>query len=463
MTGERLSSKKLPLALAAVLLLGLGLRLHFAWSSKDLPPAIGDAADYASIAENVARRGEFSLEAGVPTARRPPAYPAFLALFLRFTPTPWNSVRLVQAVLDTATCLIVFLLAWLHYRRREEALLAAALYALHPVFAAYVGVILTETLFLALWGGAVWCLVLLARHGEEGRPAAGAALWGAAAGFMLGIAILCRANLILFPPAVAFFLLLFHRRPPPDGLPRRAALLRSPAAAFPRQRAWSHFLAVSLGRPRGLLLGLAVMVLCSYLVILPWSARNRAVFGRRIPVGTGGGVAFWVGAQTARPYPDHVGMIEKVSAGRTDSEADEEFYRLAKEDIRRNWPGVLADLPRRFAHFWLTSHSSILGVDESLAAYRAQGRWGPVLGRVLLWALHLSLLAAGALGLWLARKKWSPLATITLAAFLYYSLHVLNDYWPNRYHLPSLMLLLVFAAGAVLRAWGFSRADQESL
>ncbi len=416
-------SYKARFLLPAVLLAGLFLRAHFAWSSRGLPPAAGDAADYASIAENIARWGEFSLEAGVPTARRPPAYPAFLAIFLRAAPSSWNGVRFVQAVLDTAACLLVFLLAWLHYRRREEALLAAALYALHPVFAAYVGVILTETLFLVLWGGAVCCLVLLARHGAEER--AGAALcWGAAAGFMLGIAILCRANLILFPPAAAFFLALFHRR------------------------------------SRALLAGLAVMVLCSYLVILPWSARNRAVFGRRIPVATGGGIAFWVGAQTARPYPDHIAMIGRVSPGRTDSQIDEEFYRLAKEDIRRNWPGVLADLPRRFLHFWLTSHSSILGVDEPLSAYRARGEWGAVLARALLWALHLVLLAAGASGLWLARTEWSPLATITLTAFLYYSLHVLNDYGPNRYHLPALMLLLVFAAGPMVRGsprWGAAR------
>lgn len=412
-------SYKVRFLLPAVLLAGFSLRAYFAWSSKDLPPAVGDAADYAAIGEGIALRGEFSLQPGVLTARRPPAYPAFLALFARSTSSPWKSVRFVQAALDTATCLLVFLLARLHYRRREEALLAAALYAAHPVFAAYVGVILTETLFLFLWAGAVCCLVLLVRAGEGESPGTGwtgPARWGAAAGFMLGTAILCRANLILFPPGAALFLFLFHRR------------------------------------SRGLPAGLAVMVLCSYLVVLPWSARNQAVFGRRIPVGTGGGVAFWVGAQTARPYPDHVAMIEKVSAGRTDSEADEEFYRLAKEDIRRNWPVVLADLPRRFLHFWLTSHSSILGLDEPLSVYRAQGRWGPVLGRALLWALHLGLLGAGALGLWLARREWSPLATIALAAFLYYSLHVLNDYWPNRYHLPALLLLLVFAAGAALRA-----------
>jgi hypothetical protein len=111
-------------------------------------------------------------------------------------------------------------------------------------------------------------------------------------------------------------------------------------------------------------------------------------------------------------------------------------------------------MPRRFVRFWLTSHSAVFGSDEPLSVYRAEGRWGPVATRAVLWGLQLSILALAAWGLWSARRAWNPAATLTVCAFGYYSLHLFTGYWTNRYHLPALALLTAVAGATALRLAG---------
>ena len=396
--------------LALIFLLGLALRLGAAFVERNAP-LVFDAREYAGIARNIAERGEFAFEPGRPTAVRPPLYPFFLAVFARLSPGSWAGARAAQAVLDASTILLIYFFGLGAFGRAREAAVGAFLYAVHPVFIAYSAHILTETLFVWLWLAGLLLLAKTVKPGSSLRVAA-------VTGLVMGLAVLCRPNFMFFPPGAAALLLAFGRD--------RARLLSR--------------------------LGLAVG-LC-YLTIVPWTLRNRVALGAWGPVAVGGGAALWCGSQTlpASEVPAAVTKLgSEVAVGRGELAADAEMYRLAKENYRRNAGAILRRLPWRLADFWLTSHSSIMGIDEPLSAYRARGRWGAVAARAALWALQLAILALGAVGLWQARSAWTAEGTLTGAAVGYYSLHILTAYWGSRYHLPALAVLLVFAGAALLR------------
>lgn len=387
--------------LAGALLVGLLLRLGAAFSERHTVLAY-DEANYASIAQNIAARGEFSAEAGRPTALRTPLYPAFLAVFARLWPDTWSHARVVQALLDTTTILLLYAFGLRALRDEREAFAGAALYALYPVFIAYSARILTETLFLWLW---MLALLLLLRAVDS--KSRGAAI---VAGIALGLPALCRPNAVLFPAAGLAALAWVHR-----GTFRKALLIGA----------------------------------VSYLTLVPWMARNRLVMGSW-SIATQAGGTLWVGSQV--PFPaDTTEFERRVRAGRTDFEAEAEFYRLAKIEYRRNAGRILKDMPHRFLHFWLSSHSAMFGIDKPIPEYRAQGRWAPIAIRAALWGLHLTLLLLGGWGLWSIRQAWTMGATLAVAAAVYYSQHVFLTYWGNRYHLPALILLFPFAGAALVR------------
>ncbi|MBI5202845.1 MAG: hypothetical protein HY925_14735, partial [Elusimicrobia bacterium] len=177
--------------------------------------------------------------------------------------------------------------------------------------------------------------------------------------------------------------------------------------------------------------------------------RNKRAMGAWIPVATMGGPAFWCGAQPSPP--DVQTLLNDLSVGRTEVEVDAEFYRMAKDEYRKNWRAVLAALPKRFVRFWLSSHSAVFGSTEAASVYRAQGRWAPILVRGALLLLQAAVLGLGAWGLGSYRSNWNFGCTLTVAALGYYSLHLFTGYWTSRYHLPALALLVAFTGATLAR------------
>ncbi len=374
-------------------------------ASQRSVPVDGDAAEYAAIAKNLVSGNGFTLKPGVPTASRPPIYPAFLTLFARGASDSWPAARFAQAFVDTGTIWLVYAFGLLTFRQETYAWTGALLYALHPVFVGYSVQILTEPVFLPVWLATV-CLWLKSLESDSLG-------WAAAAGLATGLAILCRPNFIFFPPGAAAMIAVIHR-----------------------------------GGARHLL-RLAVVLALAYASLLPWSIRNHRVMGAWIPVATMGGPAFWCGAQPSPP--DVQSLLNALSVGKSEVEVDAEFYRMAKEDYRKNWRAVALAIPRRFAGFWLSSHSALFGVTESVSVYRAQGRWVPILVRLALLALQAAVLGLGVWGVWSQRRDWNPGCTLTIAALGYYSLHLLTGYWTSRYHLPALALLSAFSGATLAR------------
>jgi 4-amino-4-deoxy-L-arabinose transferase-like glycosyltransferase len=164
------------------------------------------------------------------------------------------AVLVVQSMLDTLTCFIVFSLGTKAAGSRSAGVLAAFFYAVYPAFILSAGTVLTETLtFLLLTCGLYLYWVAIK----------GSTRLAAAAGLLMGVVILLKPAMLLFP----FFVLIGF------WLNRRA------------DRGW-------------LAKGLVYVVVCCA-VISPWTLRNYLAMGRFIPVASHGGNTLWGGTGPA--------------------------------------------------------------------------------------------------------------------------------------------------------------------
>ena len=146
------------LVIALLVLIVLPTRLAIAhYLATDEP---GDGIIYAQIARNLLERHVYSHAAEPPydpSLIRLPGYPLFLAgVYSVFGHQNNHAVRLVQAVIDTLTCVLAGFIgfAWEPNEelKRRTGLAAFCLTALCPFVAIYVATILTETIstFMAL-------------------------------------------------------------------------------------------------------------------------------------------------------------------------------------------------------------------------------------------------------------------------------------------------------------------------
>ena len=119
-----------------------------------------DGRVYSQIARNLLEQHVYSHEAEAPydpSLIRLPGYPLFLAAIYKVCGHGNNgAVRIVQALIDTATCGLIALLAFYwepdEKRKRAAAIAALALAAVCPFTAIYSATVLTEvpTMFLAV-------------------------------------------------------------------------------------------------------------------------------------------------------------------------------------------------------------------------------------------------------------------------------------------------------------------------
>ncbi|HEX3101617.1 MAG TPA: hypothetical protein VHQ01_07495, partial [Pyrinomonadaceae bacterium] len=129
---EKLREKKwLPWVLGvSLVLLTLTSRVCVAYFLANDGP--GDGVVYARVARNILEQGVYSSDEEAPfkpTYFRMPGYPIFLAgVYSVFGHENNTAVRIVQAVFDTGTCVILGLIAFLwtedDERKRRNALFA---------------------------------------------------------------------------------------------------------------------------------------------------------------------------------------------------------------------------------------------------------------------------------------------------------------------------------------------------
>jgi 4-amino-4-deoxy-L-arabinose transferase-like glycosyltransferase len=398
-----LASRALWIGAAALLVLRLAALVAVTPADG---PLTGDEPAYAELARNLAGGHGYALD-GEPWVRRPPGWPVALAGIQAVLGESRRAVVLFQGLFDAGAALAFAWLAGRLHRSRAAAVLTFLAVALWPPFFRESRFMQTEPLFtlgVALLAGACARLAV--------RPTAGAALL---TGVLAGLAVLVR----------------------PTGLALLAGLLLG----------W--FLR-DAGPVRRRATGLVLVVAGLALALAPWTARNALVFGRFVPVSTGGGEMFLTGAaletggrwrpEVFLPLVDRVVAGEAVRLGRAPDpvEIDRAMLRAGLEAWRHEPLTSLSIAAKRVYRLCFVPLS-------------AEDRPGLRLAfLVTLLALYVLAVPEGLAG-FRERGGWPAFRAILLVGVATYVLAVSFFYTNSRYMEPVRPLLVVLAVGPVVR------------
>jgi hypothetical protein len=264
-----------------------------------------DAKTYARIARNILEQHSFSdAEAPPyePTLIRLPGYPLFLAaIYQVFGHGNNGAVRIVQALIDTAACGLIALLAFYwepdEKRKRAAAIAALALAAVCPFTAIYSATILTEvpTMFLAvamcLAATAAFRKTFTTEDTEEAPQHQGslkpALKWWLVAGLLGGLAVLIRPDSGLFVAAIGLTLVVTSIWSAVASAARHrfdSAIEVAQATDDPKRRRRFALPAPSKTNLLRLLATGSIFSIAFIFVLAPWTIRNARVFHRFQPL-----------------------------------------------------------------------------------------------------------------------------------------------------------------------------------
>jgi hypothetical protein len=445
-------------ALVAVLLLGLGLRVAEAWDGR---APVYDAAAYAKIGANLERGEGFTVGPGArqPSSNYSPGLPLLVAGLYEVTGGVHERLaRVVLAVVGTLGVLLTYLLGrrlsravWstpadhpprlgeVGDRRAVVAGLAAALVvAVYPALVEYQGMLMSEPLAATLLCGAVLA-VCWAWDGEA------LARW-LLPGALLGALTLVRPEYLGVSVLLAFVVAL------------RTMLTFGPHGVQKLNIDWGRGLAVG-----------GVLVVGVALVVLPWTVRNVVALDRVVPVSTGGGQVLFAGTYLpSGGDPERVG--EEVVAENPDLFGPEAVERLRLEQIlarlaAREYPELESDqaLARMGrGQLWDDVTQEPVGYAGFLAAklWRVWGHGPRDVMREPGWEVfHWAVVAFGLLGLVvLARQRRREALVLGTVLVAITAVGLLLVASPRRF---LVLLPLVAALAGVGVAWAWAELGRR--
>jgi 4-amino-4-deoxy-L-arabinose transferase-like glycosyltransferase len=270
------------LAILAVLVLaGLGLRIGYAVEQPATPPP--DAEAYARIAENLYGDGSFDARPeGVahevqPSSAYSPGLPLFVAGIYWLSGGVHLTLALILlAILGTGAIPLTYLLGR-RFAGPAAGLIAAGVVAIYPALLEYQGLLLTEPLAATLLTGSLALFLSAAERsrGTAERTEAGVPWAWLGTGALFGLLALVRPEYL--PLALGLPLVWLAR----EALRRVLRPYRDKVAA----QGW-------LGST---VAPVALSLLATVLVILPWTIHNAVELDRFVPISTGGGKALFIG------------------------------------------------------------------------------------------------------------------------------------------------------------------------
>lgn len=418
--------RKTLILLAAILLLGFGLRAYRV--VEPLPTPGDDAHAYYALSKSLYTEGSF----GGPTFKDPsdwsPGAPLLYAAgFYATAGAREGTARIIELLLGLATIVVAYLLG----RRiacRPAGLLAAGAVAVYPPFIHSVGALYSEPPAMFTLPAAVLAFLWA---GDELNTRSSPARW-LLPGFLFGLTAMFRPEYLLV--GVAFALL---------------ALVR-----IGRARGWKPGLA-----------GAALLFAALLLPIVPWAIRNQVVLHRTVPISTGGGKALYVG--TFLPADGEYQRVKAILAKRylqreydPHSQALEEvnptplFNRVAERYPNLPRDSALGKIGKQnFSHYFGEDPVEYL----AMTARKAWRMWSAGIGEAMesaagriVQTLIVVLALAGLIVLaW--RRWWWELVAMATPIALVTAVGVISLAAPRR---NEVLMTLIFplAAAALSRA-----------
>jgi Dolichyl-phosphate-mannose-protein mannosyltransferase len=415
----------------AILVVATTMRLGVFMLNYPFPPLQKDAAVYDKLAWNLLDGHGMSVDMAPPyqpLALRTPAYPGFLAVVYSLAGRQPDAVRLVQIALSVITCLLVTLIA-LRIIGELGAQVAGLAYAVLPSLVVAPSLLLSEVNQAFLVMLTIYCL----SRGLD-RPRR---FWFASSGLLLGLATLNKPDVqLVFAPL------------------------------------YGAVLAVANGR-REIRRHVVVAILIFAAVVTPWVARNWLAFDRFIGVATGTGYAAMV---SKLEMEGHIGdRLHEALEARYGADFRRTYGRqltfldgalpdqdaLRRSEILvfiRSEPATYAvHTIRRFANLWLPrSWSDMFGMPGAFGEYARSRDYTHLVVKGGMLALDVAVIGLGWVGLALSlpQGRFAPLQVFVL----YMSVMLSLIHAVDRYRLPVMGCVIIFAAYAVIRC-GSSRAS----
>jgi 4-amino-4-deoxy-L-arabinose transferase-like glycosyltransferase len=378
-------------ALVAIVLLGLGLRLDYAWEGRE---PVFDASSYAKIARNLEEGRGFTLgpSATQPAGNYSPGPPLLAAGVYKATGGVHERLaRLVLALIGALSVLLTYLIG----RRLASplaGLVGAGAVAIYPALLEYQGMLMGEPLAATLLSGAVLAMLWASSADGDGSSRGDPRARWLVPGLLLGGLALVRPEYLAVACLLA--LVVFARDARAD---------------------WRHALAPA-----------AILLAGVALAVAPWTIRNAIALNRFVPISTGGGQVLFAGTYLPSDGdPEKVGSevvarhpaifdprdaqrlrLEQILAALAAQrypglESDKALSRMGREQL---WDD-LTEEPLEYAGF----------VATKIGRIWSHGPRGVM--REPAWeALHWALVAFGLLGLVvLARqRRWEALLLATI-------------------------------------------------
>lgn len=327
-------------------------------------------------------------------------------------PTAMIAVRVLQALMATATCYFAYRLARRLTGRENAGLLAALLLAVSPVFIVEASLVLSETVFVFLLVSGIWLYVESLTRKRHTLALL------VLAGVLLGAATLTRAVLLAFPFGLAIHLLLVY------------------------------------GWRRGL--GRAALLLVVYaLSVSTWTVYTVTQWNRFVVAGEGLPSFFYMGSAGWS-------SAQEVDAALAEQSETGNPLEVAGNTISTNPLGWVQRRVSELAGAYLQPHGTTFFGGESLrdlalewlrddrspAGLLALVQRDSFLPKLSLYLFHYAALALGVVGMWRARKNWR-VALALLGVIAYFTLVHLALYALPRYLFPAEAFFTIFAVAGI--------------
>jgi 4-amino-4-deoxy-L-arabinose transferase-like glycosyltransferase len=359
-----------------------------------------DQAEYLELGRNLLHQHELKFhddrfDQDI-RAYRTPGYPILVAMCGGNV----RAIRIVQALLDTSTVLATYLLArrWLGER---ACLFAALVVAVNPFLIYFTGLVLSETLFIALLA---WGMALLGRS--------------IIAAILFALSIYVRPSALLLPVLLAVLV----------------ARVFNPCSG--RGAGWKPVLQVVI----------AILV-----ALVPWAIRNKNQLGQTIWTTTNSGITMYDGFNPQADGSSNQSFVTRMPELKQMDEIERTKYlsKLAREFIKQN-PGTALKLAiLKIARTWSpVPLSSEYGSRRMYVAVAA------------CYSIPLDLLVIW--GLWSGSLRRSAKVFLMMPA-LYFTLAHAISVGSLRYRIPvEVPMAVVVASCKLLVARGVAQQEDNS-
>ncbi len=399
---------------AALIAIFLGLVIRVVFVGVHQRPLISDERDYHRLALNLIEQGVYGV-GDTPTAYRPIGYPGIVAVCYALLSSSPTIVKVLQAILDSITALLLVLL--LRNASNRVKVIGAALWSFYIPAVLFSNFLLSETIFTTLLVATAFAF----RRVSPTQPHHFLLL-----GALVGV-------LVLIKPGMVLFVFMFAAT---------IAFAQMPLVRY-------SFLALGV-----------------LLVVLPWVFRNAAELGKPT-LGTNGGINLLIGNN-----PNATGGYaityspDILQSASSEVEADELAYRAALQYIASEPDRFIMNGFKKLAHL-VSSQGGILvwsfhpNPEDTSVRYAAKYASLPLVLTLVVNILYATLLFAGLAGFLASDRDrlWWFVATLIGCWII---LHA-TFFGGSRFLFPLMPFFALYAAHAIAEPKAlFSRMSKLS-